>query len=99
MLRTQFMSQDRNQRRALERSGDPIKGGSFLDLLNDYWLLKKDCVARSCLTTDMLTFFRVTGKEGKAVPVLFLTEHHATKAYWGSGGIAPLILDLGTRWR
>jgi hypothetical protein len=24
-------------------------------------------------------------------PVL-LTEHHATKAYWGSGGIAPLIL-------
>jgi len=22
----------------------------------------------------------------------FLTEHHAMKAYWGSGGIAPLIL-------
>jgi hypothetical protein len=21
------------------------------------------------------------------------------KAYWGSEGIAPLILDLGTRWR
>jgi hypothetical protein len=21
------------------------------------------------------------------------------KTYWGSGGIAPLILDLGTRWR
>jgi hypothetical protein len=21
------------------------------------------------------------------------------KAYWGSGGIAPRILDLGTRWR
>jgi hypothetical protein len=20
------------------------------------------------------------------------------KAYWGSGGIVPLILDLGTRW-
>jgi hypothetical protein len=29
---------------------------------------------------------------------LCLTEHHAMKAYWGSGGIAPLILDLGTRW-
>jgi hypothetical protein len=26
------------------------------------------------------------------VPVLFLTEHHAMKAYWGSGGTAPLIL-------
>jgi hypothetical protein len=21
--------------------------------------------------------------KGKVVPVLFLTEHHATKAYWG----------------
>jgi hypothetical protein len=29
--------------------------------------------------------------KGKFVPVL-LTEHHAMKAYWGSGGIAPLIL-------
>jgi len=28
-----------------------------------------------------------------------LTEHHAMKAYWGSGGIATHILDLGTRWR
>jgi hypothetical protein len=31
---------------------------------------------------------------------LFLfTEHHAMKAYRGSGGIAPRILDLCTRWR
>jgi hypothetical protein len=30
--------------------------------------------------------------KGKVVPVLFLTEHHAMKAYWGSGGIAPFIL-------
>jgi len=30
---------------------------------------------------------------------LCLTKHHAVKAYWGSGGIAPRILDLGTRWR
>jgi len=37
-------------------------------------------------------------KEGKFVP-LILTEHHAMKAYWGSGGTAPSILDLGTRWR
>jgi hypothetical protein len=26
--------------------------------------------------------------KGKIVPVIFLTEHHAMKAYW-SGGIAP----------
>jgi hypothetical protein len=30
---------------------------------------------------------------------LCLTKHHAMKTYWGSGGIAPCILDLGTRWR
>jgi urease accessory protein UreH len=28
-----------------------------------------------------------------------LTKHHAMKTYWGSGGIAPRILDLGTGWR
>jgi hypothetical protein len=30
--------------------------------------------------------------KGKVVPVLFLTDHHAMKAYWGSGCIAPRIL-------
>jgi hypothetical protein len=29
---------------------------------------------------------------GKVVSVLPLTEHHAMKAYWGSGGTAPPIL-------
>jgi hypothetical protein len=29
----------------------------------------------------------------------FVNEHNAMKAYWGSGYIAPRILDLGTRWR
>jgi hypothetical protein len=33
----------------------------------------------------------------KVLPVLFLTEHNAMEAYWGSGGIAPTILDLSTR--
>jgi len=28
--------------------------------------------------------------KGKVVPVI-LTKHHAMKAYWGSGGIAPRI--------
>jgi hypothetical protein len=28
-----------------------------------------------------------------------LTKHHAMKTYWGSGDIAPRILDVGTRWR
>jgi hypothetical protein len=30
--------------------------------------------------------------KGKVISVHFLTEHHAMKAYWGSGGIAPRIL-------
>jgi hypothetical protein len=30
---------------------------------------------------------------------LCLTKHHLMKAYWGSGGIGPRILDLGTRCR
>jgi hypothetical protein len=42
--------------------------------------------------------FEKKGK-GKIVPVLFLTEHHAMQAYWGNGGIAPRILDLGSRWK
>jgi hypothetical protein len=43
-----------------------------------------------------------TVQQGKKVKVklsLSLTKHHAMKTYWGSGGIAPFILDLGTRWR
>jgi hypothetical protein len=36
--------------------------------------------------------FNVTKGKGKVVPVLFLNEHHIMKAYWGSRGIAPLIL-------
>jgi hypothetical protein len=28
---------------------------------------------------------------------LCLIKHHAMKTYWRSGGIAPRILDLGTR--
>jgi len=30
---------------------------------------------------------------------LCLTKHHAMKTYWENRGIAPRILDLGTRWR
>jgi hypothetical protein len=37
--------------------------------------------------------------EGKHNYMEKLTEHHTMKVYWRSGGIAPHILDLGTRWR
>jgi hypothetical protein len=30
---------------------------------------------------------------------LWLTKHHAMKTYWGSGGVALRIINIGTRWR
>jgi hypothetical protein len=46
----------------------------------------------------MSVFIRLDSwRKGKIVPLLFLTEHHAVKAYWGSGCIAPRILNVGTR--
>jgi len=32
----------------------------------------------------------------KFLPVLFLTEHHAMKAYWRCGCVTPRILDPAT---
>jgi hypothetical protein len=37
-------------------------------------------------------------KVKKTSPCTFLTEHRAIKVCWGSGGILPSILDLGTIW-
>jgi hypothetical protein len=28
-----------------------------------------------------------------------LTERHSMEAYWGTGSIAPCILELGIKWR
>jgi hypothetical protein len=38
-----------------------------------------------------LVVWKVIKGKGKVVPV-FLTEHHAIKAYWGTGGTDLLIL-------
>jgi hypothetical protein len=45
------------------------------------------------------TKISVYGSKKKVNLSLFLSKHHDMKTYWGSGGIAPRILDLGTRWR
>jgi hypothetical protein len=42
---------------------------------------------------------RIHEVKAKVKLSLCLTNHHTMKTYWGSGGIAPFILDLGTRWR
>jgi hypothetical protein len=45
------------------------------------------------ITTTTTTTIKVN------VQSLCLTKHHAMKTYCGSGGIAPRVLDLGTRLR
>jgi len=37
--------------------------------------------------------------KGKVVPVLFSTEHHTMKVYWGVEVSLHPFFDLGTRWR
>jgi hypothetical protein len=44
---------------------------------------------RNCY--EVITLAIIYSK-GKVVPLLFLTEHHAMKAYWESGSIALRIL-------
>jgi len=46
-----------------------------------------------------LLSYCVTHPKVKVNLFLRLTKHHAMKTYRGSGGIAPRILDFGTRWR
>jgi hypothetical protein len=38
------------------------------------------------------TCLKIMSCKGKVVVVLLLTEHHAIKAYWGSGCTVPLTL-------
>jgi len=60
---------------------------------------KHQTVSGVCLMTGVYSascmeyLYTLCGKKGKVVPV------HATKAYWGSRSTAPLIRDLGTRWK
>jgi hypothetical protein len=49
------------------------------------------CAHLSSLVNYLLILWKVK-VEGKVVSVLFLTEYHAMKTYWGSGCIAPRIL-------
>jgi hypothetical protein len=44
----------------------------------------------------MWVFLNVNSSFRKTIKI---NEHHTTKAYWGSGGMALGILDLDTRRR
>jgi hypothetical protein len=47
----------------------------------------------------MTYFIKIDDILSKVNLSLCLTKHHAMKTYWGSGGIAPRILNLGATWR
>jgi hypothetical protein len=54
--------------------------------------------ASSWVTYSTFSGFCTVRLMNLAKSLCFLTEHHAMKAYWGSGGTSR-ILDLGTRCR
>jgi hypothetical protein len=54
------------------------------------------------LVGDILFFIggiQELNKRQKVKLFLCLTKHHAMKTYEGSGGIAPRVLEIGTRLR
>jgi len=65
-----------------------------LQILTSYtfWHATTFCMMTRCNVGVMVD----TGKVKQSRPCA-LIKHHATKAYWGSGGITPSILDLDTR--
>jgi hypothetical protein len=57
------------------------------------WYIDNEIKKNEEESTLQLVFFgRHLKTLAKKVPVLPLTEHHAMKTYWGSGGTAPPIL-------
>jgi hypothetical protein len=71
------------------------------DNLNVYWAFQPviekmapHITGRQVYKTEYLISLKV-----KVKLFLCLTKHHSMKAYSASGGIAPRILNLGTRWR
>jgi hypothetical protein len=56
-------------------------------------------IKKKKITTALKTTPQKKDTDRKAKFPLYLTKHHTIKTYGGSGGIAPRILDLGTRWK
>jgi hypothetical protein len=57
------------------------------------------CVWWHIRSISSVSFVTVINHVKKVKMSLCLTKHHAMRTYWGSGSIAPRILNLGTRWR
>jgi hypothetical protein len=50
------------------------------------------CVHYFAKLHSKIAFMKVKGKVS-----LYITKYHAMKRYWGSGWVAPRIIDLDTR--
>jgi hypothetical protein len=68
-----------------------------------YW---QDLFLFHCRINVLISFgtssqfiYKLLDNKVKVKLSLRLTKHHAMRAHWGSWGIAPRILDLGTRRR
>jgi hypothetical protein len=59
-------------------------------------ILALSCSGKRCYVAFGMDLVKVNVKVKLS---LCLTKHHAMKMYWGSGNIAPRILDVGARWR
>jgi hypothetical protein len=66
-------------------------------MLLDFFTIIITVVAYKFWSSSLCSLLQPPATKVK-LSLCFLTEHHAM-AYWGNGGIAPRILDLGTRWR
>jgi hypothetical protein len=83
--------------------GDILKWRSQIVLFREgYW---KRTLDKYSANNNVLMSFKIctpqlniVGKDKVVSVLLFLTEHHATKAYWGSGCIAPRILTSAIDW-
>jgi hypothetical protein len=50
-----------------------------------------------CTVKALKSYLRGLKVEVKVNLFVCLNEHHTMKTYWGNGGIAPRVLNLGTR--
>jgi len=65
------------------------QGNALTPLLLNFtseYTIRKDSNLRECISSWSILM------KSNIVPVLFfVTEHHAMKLYWGSGGISPCV--------
>jgi hypothetical protein len=61
---------------------------------------RNELIRRVCVSERGAVIVKVWEKVKVKVKFsLCLTKHHSVKTYWGSGGIAPRILNFGTSWK